>query len=94
MKLVCEKIGDPLKSTHRISKSEWEIRLEMQIKNLRQKAKVIKQRKNDKTNRGNKLESTVERRKIKKISRQGKIIQTKQGIPKQRKEFYQQSRRR
>ena len=30
-------------------------------------------------------ESTGERRKIKKISRQGKTIQTKRNIPKQRK---------
>ena len=34
---------------------------------------------------GNKLESTDERRKIKKILTKGKTIQTKQDIPKQRK---------
>ena len=77
-KLVRKKIGDPLKDTNINSKPGWEIRLEMQIINLRQKAKMIKQRKNagkcwDKkekatqeqmTTRGNKPESTDERRKI------------------------------
>ena len=36
---------------------------------------------------GNKPESTGKRRKIKKISIKGKAIQTKQNIPKQRKEI-------
>ena len=30
-KLICEKIGDPLKSTNKKSKPGWEIRLEAQI---------------------------------------------------------------
>ena len=34
-KLVCKKIGVPLKSTKKKSKPEWEIRLETQIRNLR-----------------------------------------------------------
>ena len=38
----------------------------------------------------NKSEGTGERRKIKKISRQDKTIQTKQNIPKQQQKFYQQ----
>ena len=44
-KVVCEKIGILLKSTKKKSKPGWEIRLEMQIKNLRKQAKMIKQRK-------------------------------------------------
>ena len=43
----------------------------------------------DKTG-GNKPEGTSERRKMKKISRQNKTIQTKEDIPQQRKIFYQQ----
>ena len=33
-KLVCEKIGIPLKSTKKKSKQEWEIRLETQIQKI------------------------------------------------------------
>ena len=40
-----------------------------------------------KTTRGNKAENTGERWKIKKISRKGKTIQTKQDITKQRKKI-------
>ena len=48
-------------------------------------------KKNVYTTQRNKPESTGERRKIEKMSRQGKIIQTKQDIPKEQKEkFYQQ----
>ena len=47
-------------------------------------------RKNSNTTWENKPESTGKRRKIKEISTKGKTIQTKQGIPKQRKKFYQQ----
>ena len=46
--------------------------------------------KNDNITRGNKPEGIGERREIKKILRQGKTIQTKQDIPKQRKKFFQQ----
>ena len=43
-KLVCEKIGIPLKSKEKKSKPGWEIRLETQIKNLRKQAKMIKKK--------------------------------------------------
>ena len=46
-KLVCEKIGILSKSTMKKSQPGWEIRLETQIKNLRKKAKIIKQKKKD-----------------------------------------------
>ena len=78
----------------------------MQLRNLRQ-AKMIKQRKstgtkikkndiskNDYTTQGNKPESTGERRKIKKILRHGKTIQTKQDIPKQQEKILPTSRER
>ena len=48
-KLVCEKIGIPSKSTKEKSKPGWEIRLETQMKTLRKKAKMIKQRKDAST---------------------------------------------
>ena len=41
-KLVCEKIGVPLKTNDRKSKSGWELRLESQIKRLRQQARILK----------------------------------------------------
>ena len=44
-KLICEKIGVPLKNTEK-SKPGWEIRLETQIRNLRQQGKRKKQRQN------------------------------------------------
>ena len=44
-KLDCKKIGFTLKKNEsRISKSGWKIRLETQIGNLQQEAKMIKQR--------------------------------------------------
>ena len=45
MRLVCEKIGVPLRRTNKKSKPGWEIQLEMQIRNLQKQAKMIKQRK-------------------------------------------------
>ena len=42
VKLFCENIGIPSKSTKKISKPGWEIRLETQIKNLQKQAKMIK----------------------------------------------------
>ena len=45
-KLVCEKIGVPLKSMNKKSKPGWEIRLETQKRNLRKQEKMIKLRKN------------------------------------------------
>ena len=93
-----ESGSPPQKNMNKNLKPEWEIRLETQRKNLRQQAKFIKQRqnagacwykkekapqeKNDNTTLGNKPENTGERRKIKKISRKSKTIQTKQNIPK------------
>ncbi len=44
-KLVCEKVGLPLKNKNQWVKSGWEIRLETQIRNLRQQAKMIRQKK-------------------------------------------------
>ena len=41
-KLVSEKIGVPLKTTDRKSKPGWELRLESQIKRLRQQARILK----------------------------------------------------
>ena len=38
-KLVCEKIGVPLKSMNKKSKPGWEIRLETQLRNLRKPEK-------------------------------------------------------
>ena len=41
-KLVCEKIGFPLKTTNRKSKPEWEHRIESQIKSIRQQTRILK----------------------------------------------------
>ena len=41
---MCEKIGVPSKSTKKQSKPGWDIRLEIQIKNLRKQAKMVKQK--------------------------------------------------
>ena len=43
-KLVCEKIGVPSKSSKKQSKQGWEVRLEIQIKNLQKQAKMAKQK--------------------------------------------------
>ena len=101
-KLVCEKIGIPTKSTKKQSKPGWEIRLETQIKitaKTSQNDKKKKRRwnkrekgigntgKNNCTTWGNKPENPGERRKIKEISTKGRIIQTKQDFPKQRKKI-------
>ena len=43
-KLVCEKIVVPSKSTKKQSKPGWEVRLEIQIRNLRKLAKMVKKR--------------------------------------------------
>ena len=97
--MVCDKIGVPQKTTNENSKPGWEIQLETLIRNLLQQAKMIRQRKNtvtcgDKKEKATKVKITIqleetnqkatgERRKIKKVSRQDKTIQTKQDIPKQ-----------
>ena len=61
-------------------------------KNVGEKKEKATQEKTYNTTRGNKPESTGERMKIKKISRKGKTIQTKQNIPKQRKKILPTSR--
>ena len=84
-KLVCEKIGITKKkiktwrgnSTGNADKTSTK---------TNQKGKG-NTRKNNNTTWGNKLESTGERRNIKEISPKRKTIQTKQDIPKQRKEI-------
>ena len=99
-KLVCENIGIPSKSTKKQQKLGWEIRLKSQIKKLRKQARMMKRGaeisgeegtgnmgKNNNITWGNKPENTGQRRKIKEISTKGKTIQTKQDIPKQRKEI-------
>ena len=101
VKLVCEKIGIHSKNTKKKSKPGCEIRLEIQIKNLRKQVKMIKQmerclnmleqngkgntRNNNNATWGNNPESTGERWKIKEISTKGKTIQTKQNIVKRRR---------
>ena len=83
------------------SKPGWEILLETQIRNLRQHAKMVKQRKNtgtcwrkkgmcntrkkDTKARGKTPESTGERRRIKKILKQVRTMQAKQDTPKKKK---------
>ena len=42
-KLVSEQIGVPLKITDRKSKPRWELGLKLQIKRLRQQARILKQ---------------------------------------------------
>ena len=44
-KLVCEKVGFPLENKNKIAKPWCKIRLETQIRNLLQQAKVIKRKK-------------------------------------------------
>ena len=44
LKLVCEKIEIPPKSTKKQSKPGWEIRLETQITKLRKQARMIQKR--------------------------------------------------
>ena len=97
-KLVREKSGVPFKMKQ--SKPGWEIRLETQKKSSKtsqngktegpgicgsRMEKTTREKNN--TTWGNKLESSGERREIKEISTKGKTIQTKQGIPKQRKKI-------
>ena len=60
-KLVCEKIGIPLKNTKEKSKPGGEFWLETQIENLRKQLKVIKQKKNAEINRNRKERTTQEK---------------------------------
>ena len=101
-KLVCENIGIPSKSTKKQQKPGWEIRLESQIKKTTKTSPNDEEGrwnkrwgeegtgnmgKNNSTTWGNKPENAGQRRKIKDISTKGKTIQTKQDIPKQRKDI-------
>ena len=63
-KLVCKKIGVPLKSTNKKSKPWWETWLETQIKKLQKQTKTIKQRKNAEICWGKKEKATQEEIKI------------------------------
>ena len=87
-KLVCEKIGIFLKTTDRKLKPGWELRLESQIKRLRQQARILKRnlkKVSDEIEESwqlelkNKLEQTNQ-----------KILKT--GPSKTTKKFYQQLR--
>ena len=60
-KLVCEKIGIPSQSIKKKSKPGWEIRLEMQMKNLWKQAKKIKQWKDAGICRDRKEKATQEK---------------------------------
>ena len=96
-KLVCGKTGVPLKNMNRNSKPGWEMKLETQMRNVRQQVKRIRQRKNigicwdekrkarqvKQTTQRNISEVSGEKRKTKKILRLDKTIKTKQDIPKQ-----------
>ena len=86
-KLVCEKIGILLRITERKSKPGWELRLESQIKWLRQQVSILKRNIKkfmDNTEKARQFElkkawriqpkNTSERRKTKKIPRQDQTI--------------------
>ena len=97
-----------LKNTNRNSKLRWEIRLETQIRNLPQQAKMIRKRttmlgrkeksnttnKTNNSSRGNKLEGTGEGRKTKMISRQHKQYRQNRTFPINEKKILPASRRR
>ena len=95
VKLVCGKIGVPLKTTNRILDKISTITSnnDKTRKNhgnmLRQKAKSHTSKNANKT-RGNKPESTGKRREIKKISRKSKTMLIKQAVTNQQKTFYMQ----
>ena len=57
-------------------------------KKIRQKGKSDTSKNDKKKTRGKKPARTGERKKTKNISRQGKTIQTKLDLQKQRKKFY------
>ena len=95
-KLVCEKIGVPLKTTDRKSKPRWELRLESQIKRLRPQTIMLKQnikKYSDETEKARQLKikiklektnkkkkKTSKRRKTKKVPKQVQTMQTKQYV--------------
>ena len=97
-----KKSGFPFKTKDRKSKSGWELRLKTQIKNrLRRQARILKRiikKYSDETEKAQQLElkkawrdqpknPSERRRKTKKIPRQDQTIETKQDVPKQRKNF-------
>ena len=96
-KLVCGKVGALLKNKNKMAKPGWEIRLETQIRNLWQQAKMIRQKKNmrcwDQEEKATQLEQKIQlkdksedtsKRKTKKILKQDQTIQKKkQDLPKQ-----------
>ena len=79
VKLVCEKIGIPSKSTKEKSKPAWEFRLETQIRNLRKQAKMIKQKKdagisrNRKKTTQQKLKKQLEEINQKVLAKEGRL---------------------
>ena len=100
-KLVCEKIGIPLKNHEETVKTgignstgSANKKTTKTSPNDKKKRRWNKREegtgnmgKNNSTTWGNKLENNGQRRKIKEISTKGKTIQTKQDIPKQRKKI-------
>ena len=81
-KIVCEKIGVPMKTRERKSKPGWEVRHESQIKRQRQQARILKRiikkdsdgkstaARTQKERLRRPTKNTCERRKTKKIPRQ------------------------
>ena len=62
VKLVCEKIGIPLKTTDRKSKPGLELRLEWLIKSLRQQTRILKRnikKYSDETEKARQLERKI-----------------------------------
>ena len=86
-KLVCEKIGIPIKITKEKSKPGWEFRRDTQIENLRKQLKVIKQKKNAGINRNRKEKTILEKLEIQLEEIYQKVL-TKDG----RLNIYQQYR--
>ena len=93
-KLVCGKIGIPLKSKKKKSKPEWEIRLETQMKNLRKQARMIKQ-KRDAEICGNRNEKSTQEEIIIQLEEMKQKVLAKEGRLKryqQRVKQYRQNR--
>ena len=77
-KLVCEKIRIPSKSTTKQSKPEWEIWLEMQIKNLRKQARMIEKRGAEIS--GNKKEQATQEKITVQLEEINQKVLAKEGI--------------
>ena len=58
-KVVRENLGNPIKTRKQNSNPGWEIRIETQIRNLRQEASIIKQKKNSGTGWDEKRKSPI-----------------------------------